>query len=155
MSTQATSNPQRDHMGDVVKALTDEALADRLRKATDRARGFSVAEREAFMREAASRLEAAHAEQDSLDALGVLRAGLSPARNPGAPFPLHPSYDPEASPAVRGSVRLRRFNERRTLADDLDLLAEERAHLGDAREAGVLRDRARAVRAGGADPGWS
>lgn len=59
----AIRNPERHHMGDVVKALTDEALADRLRKATDRARGFSVAEREAFMREAASRLEAAHVDR--------------------------------------------------------------------------------------------
>ena len=33
--------------------------------------------------------------------------------------------------------------------------AAERRALGDPREAGVLRDRARAVRAGEADPGWS
>jgi hypothetical protein len=41
------------------------------------------------------------------------------------------------------------------LANDLELLAEERASLGDAREAGVYRARAAAVRAGSPDPGWN
>jgi hypothetical protein len=41
------------------------------------------------------------------------------------------------------------------LANDLDLIAEERAELGDAREAAVYRQRAKAVRAGKPDPGWS
>lgn len=45
--------------------------------------------------------------------------------------------------------------ERDRLAGDLELLAEERAHYGDAREAAVLRERARLVRAGERDPGWT
>lgn len=45
--------------------------------------------------------------------------------------------------------------ERDQLAGDLELLAEERGHYGDAREAAVLRERARLVRAGEADPGWT
>jgi hypothetical protein len=41
------------------------------------------------------------------------------------------------------------------LANDLDLLAEERSDQGDPREAAVYRARAAAVRAGKPDPGWS
>jgi hypothetical protein len=47
----------------------------------------------------------------------------------------------------------REASEAKQLADDLELLAEERAELGDAREAAVLRERARLVRAGEQDPG--
>jgi hypothetical protein len=67
-----------------------------------------------------------------LDALGVLRAGLSPARD---------------SKVTCGAQQ--------QLADDLELRAEERAHYGDAREANVYRRRSRLVREGKPDPGWS
>ncbi len=40
-------------------------------------------------------------------------------------------------------------------AQELDRRAAERASYGDAREAGVLRARAAAVRKGQPDPGWS
>jgi hypothetical protein len=42
---------------DFVRYLTDEALADRLRKVADNARTWSKAERDAFMLEAARRLD--------------------------------------------------------------------------------------------------
>lgn len=41
------------------------------------------------------------------------------------------------------------------LAEALEDRAAERAQLGDAREANVLRARAAAVREGKPDPGWS
>jgi hypothetical protein len=56
---------------------------------------------------------------------------------------------------LRIFANIKRGSSDEQLADDLELLAEERASLGDAREAAVFRERARRVRAGDGDPGWS